>query len=314
MEITYNLNPQDWYKNSTDNDLLYWGLDYPPLTAYHSWLNGYLASQINGSWIELHKSRGTQGYHHKIFMRSTVLASDFLIYFTGLIYYFLVVRKPLKPRERAMAATIGLMYPALILIDHGHFQYNCISLGLTVWAVNMVMNGNYFLASVFYCLALNYKQMALYYSFSFFFFLLGICLQYPNRVKGLTTLITIAVAVVGTFAACWYPFIWDQEAFLSVIKRLFPIERGLYEVCQILILKKERCSLIDFMFFSPQDKVANIWCSLEIILKLKKIVSTANLAKISAIATLISLLPSSIHLLRNPTMKNFIYNMVNYNQ
>lgn len=29
--------------NSTDNDLLYWGLDYPPLTAYHSWLMGYMS-------------------------------------------------------------------------------------------------------------------------------------------------------------------------------------------------------------------------------------------------------------------------------
>lgn len=28
------------YVNGPDNDLLYWGLDYPPLTAYHSWLMG----------------------------------------------------------------------------------------------------------------------------------------------------------------------------------------------------------------------------------------------------------------------------------
>lgn len=28
------------YVNSSDNDLSYWGLDYPPLTAYHSWLCG----------------------------------------------------------------------------------------------------------------------------------------------------------------------------------------------------------------------------------------------------------------------------------
>lgn len=28
------------YRNSSSNDLLYWGLDYPPLTAYHSWAMG----------------------------------------------------------------------------------------------------------------------------------------------------------------------------------------------------------------------------------------------------------------------------------
>lgn len=40
MEITVNLDATQWYTNSSDNDLLYWGLDYPPLTAYHSFING----------------------------------------------------------------------------------------------------------------------------------------------------------------------------------------------------------------------------------------------------------------------------------
>ena len=42
MEITFNLNIFEWYWNTTNNDLLYWGLDYPPLTAYHSCLMGYM--------------------------------------------------------------------------------------------------------------------------------------------------------------------------------------------------------------------------------------------------------------------------------
>lgn len=42
MEITYNLKLSDWYVNTTENDLSYWGLDYPPLTAYHSYLMGFM--------------------------------------------------------------------------------------------------------------------------------------------------------------------------------------------------------------------------------------------------------------------------------
>lgn len=30
------------YFNTTNNDLNYWGLDYPPLTAYHSWICAYM--------------------------------------------------------------------------------------------------------------------------------------------------------------------------------------------------------------------------------------------------------------------------------
>jgi alpha-1,3-glucosyltransferase len=36
MELTNHLPTRQWYKY----DLQYWGLDYPPLTAYHSWLCG----------------------------------------------------------------------------------------------------------------------------------------------------------------------------------------------------------------------------------------------------------------------------------
>jgi alpha-1,3-glucosyltransferase len=44
MEITIHLPLSKWYTY----DLQYWGLDYPPLTAYHSWLLGkmYVLSQV----------------------------------------------------------------------------------------------------------------------------------------------------------------------------------------------------------------------------------------------------------------------------
>ena len=38
MEITNHLPILQWYTY----DLQYWGLDYPPLTAYHSWLCGLM--------------------------------------------------------------------------------------------------------------------------------------------------------------------------------------------------------------------------------------------------------------------------------
>jgi alpha-1,3-glucosyltransferase len=46
MEITRHLPLREWYHNTTANDLQYWGLDYPPLTAYHSMLSGYACVSI----------------------------------------------------------------------------------------------------------------------------------------------------------------------------------------------------------------------------------------------------------------------------
>jgi hypothetical protein len=42
MEITSNLPVQEWYVQGEFNDLLYWGLDYPPITAYHAWVCGHV--------------------------------------------------------------------------------------------------------------------------------------------------------------------------------------------------------------------------------------------------------------------------------
>ncbi len=42
MELTNHLPLRQWYTY----DLEYWGLDYPPLTAYHSWLCGKM-------WVDL---------------------------------------------------------------------------------------------------------------------------------------------------------------------------------------------------------------------------------------------------------------------
>ena len=42
MELTLNLPIADWYRKTADNDLDYWGLDYPPLTAYLSLVHAYL--------------------------------------------------------------------------------------------------------------------------------------------------------------------------------------------------------------------------------------------------------------------------------
>lgn len=51
MELTTHLPITQWYFY----DLQYWGLDYPPLTAYHSWLLGklyvYQSTDLRAVWL-----------------------------------------------------------------------------------------------------------------------------------------------------------------------------------------------------------------------------------------------------------------------
>lgn len=74
-----------------------------------------------------------------------------------------------------------LLQPSMVIIDHGHFQYNCISLGLALFGVVSVVHDWDVIGSIAFSMALNYKQMELYHALPFFFYLLGKCFQSKQK-------------------------------------------------------------------------------------------------------------------------------------
>uniref|UniRef100_A0A7N6BB25 Alpha-1,3-glucosyltransferase n=1 Tax=Anabas testudineus TaxID=64144 RepID=A0A7N6BB25_ANATE len=236
QEVTSNLPLHEWYVNTTDNDLNYWGLDYPPLTAYHSWICAYIAKIINPEWVELHRSRGYESPAHKLFMRATVLVADLFIYIPAVVLYCLYLTDG-SSKKKVSTMFCFLLYPGLTLIDYGHFQYNGVSLGFFLWGAVALGLGWDSLGSMAFCLALNYKQMELYHALPFFCYLLGKCIKLGLIGRGLFLLVRIAVTVLVTFALCWLPFLSDPDQALQVVRRIFPVARGLFEV-QYMILKR----------------------------------------------------------------------------
>lgn len=359
MEITYHLPINEWYWHSLE----YWGLDYPPLTAYVSWACGWVAHNVgslhDGKMLEekneidndadvdtsvkyantsnhddddvcqisdddveciqstpeedeeedegkhkidehrgglsalknlvaLHSSRfGYEDALGKMYMRFTVLLLDLLIYMSAV----LTITKRLSgtkssSNDQRQSSTFkndivstsdqqqqmwflltALTQPALLLIDHGHFQYNTTSLGLALWSFYFMTQTPSIcpvFGSVLFSLALNFKQMELYHAPAVFAYLLGRCvcnedntkqqqqlLQKPWILKFVGKFCALGISVILTFVVLWLPFaIYPQESLSikfhldgirQVLKRLFPFERGLFE-----------------------GKVANIWCALSV--------------------------------------------------
>ena len=82
MEITTNLPPTSWYVQTADNDLQYWGLDYPPLSAHLSWLIGQAARFFqHPQLVALHTSRGIETMATRAFMRNSVIVCDAIVFF-----------------------------------------------------------------------------------------------------------------------------------------------------------------------------------------------------------------------------------------
>lgn len=286
QEVTVNLPVSSWYVNSTENDLNYWGLDYPPLTAYHSWLVGQVAKMIDPSYVELFKSRGVEDYSHRIFMRNSVLLSDLLVYAPACVYFS---RSSLTSAgTSSLVSTLLLMtYPGLILIDNGHFQYNNMSLGLFIMAVGLILNSRDCLASVLFVMALSYKQMELYHALPFFFYLLGglVMWKQSSWSQSVAKLAKIGTIVILTFAAIWWPFFANIG---QVVHRIFPLARGIFE-----------------------DKVANLWCCLNVFVKLKDMYSTESLALAALSATALFALPSNLLLFLRPNKSQFLQALTN---
>ncbi|GAA5982865.1 hypothetical protein JCM11641_002608 [Rhodosporidiobolus odoratus] len=280
-----SLAVSEWYTH----DSPYWGLDYPPLTAYHSLLLGTLArlSPTTARYVTLrpHSQNCTKTNHVawenemqrleeegglRNWMRASVVVGDVVLWVSAVLVYVRrncggSSRDQRRGLRRMLVASMTiLLQPALILIDNGHFQYNSIMLALTLHALNAFQAGHDLVGSFLFVLSLGFKQMALYYAPGVFAYLLGKCLWLGGR-KGLTHLLHLSLTVLLSFTLLFLPLLTSPHpltTLLTALTRIFPFSRGLFE-----------------------DKVANLWCALNVVVKLRQLASVGTLAKLALLVT-----------------------------
>lgn len=265
--------------------------------------NEQSGSLFSQDWFALDASRGLESEDLKVFMRATVIVSEYLVYVPALVIF--LRRFSRAQRVGTTASSIALvailMQPATILIDHGHFQYNTVMLGFVVASLSSIYASRPLWACIFFVAALGFKQMALYYSPVIFAYLLGSCFTPSIR---LGRLILIGLITILAFAVLFAPLLlgslYDSSyttvpsgsfppppllvglkvptdpdnplgmillQLTQVVHRMFPFARGLFE-----------------------DKVANFWCFANTFYKLRKLEGVVELSRLSAMATLASIL------------------------
>ncbi|KAL3461247.1 ALG6, ALG8 glycosyltransferase family-domain-containing protein [Aspergillus heterothallicus] len=312
MEITIHLPLHKWYTY----DLQYWGLDYPPLTAYHSWLLGKIGSIFDPTWFGLDDSRGIEDPLLKVFMRATVIVSEYLVYIPAIVTflrrYSRMQAVPVWSASIALSAI--LLQPATILVDHGHFQFNTVMLGLFVASLDAIMAGRMLWACIFFVGALGFKQMALYYAPIMFAFLLGVC--FVPRFRPVR-LLCISLVTVATFAVLLLPLLLGatgEEArknFMSTpeppLLQAIPFELGKSSALYAIFFQIAQVIHRIFPFSRGlfEDKVANAWCAIHTFYKLHKYESDF-LKHLSLGATLASIsIPCGI-VFRHPRASNLL--------
>ncbi|KAL0235597.1 hypothetical protein GEMRC1_002179 [Eukaryota sp. GEM-RC1] len=225
MEITVNLPISEWYTNSSLNDLNYWGLDYPPLTAYHSYLCGKLSQIFCPDTVALLSSRGSQSYETKLFMRLMVLLVDVLIL---LPVSFLLARMFCFNFYHVFVFVF--LNPSLLLIDSGHFQFNNFSIGLCLFSLWFMFeyfqnNNSVYLcfSSVSFVLSLSYKQMELIHAPFFFITLLSICFKGSFTKINFTYFFIISTSTFLSFFVLLCPFVLPKTSYHTCFNVFFQL-------------------------------------------------------------------------------------------
>lgn len=138
-------------------------------------------------------------------------------------------------------------------------------LGLALWAFGLLSSGHRLLGCFAFCMALGFKQMALFYALPVFFYVLG-QIASAGFVGGVALLVKVGTTTVLSLGALVAPFVYaghqelndfGKTQLLQIFHRLFPVGRGLYE-----------------------DKVANFWCAINVGVKLRSIYSVSFLARV----------------------------------
>jgi alpha-1,3-glucosyltransferase len=291
MELTWHLPIGQWYYY----DLQYWGLDYPPLTAYLSWLCGWGSHALVGpDSVALFTSRGYEDSVHKAYMRSTVIVTDVMFYGSAAWMWTTQYHRRLSSSRSESSRwwwtyLLLMVQPSILLIDHGHFQYNTTALGLSLWSFYFLtkkanFDRNCTIGSVLFVCALSFKQMTLYYSTAVFFYLLGRCFQTSSSLfESMRRIAILGATVPSTFVALWWPFVLfgpndtnSLDRLLHIVRRIFPLQRGLFE-----------------------GKVSNLWCVLSVKpIRIRDRIPV-DLQPVCALGlTLLLLTPSSIQMFR----------------
>ena len=149
MAITYNEPLSKWYFSEKS----IWTLDYPPFFAYFEWCLAQIAARIDPDIVRLSAERVVTD-NVILFQRGSVILSEYILEWAALSCMTYFVRFKNSTVRNAVHLLL-IFNGGLIMVDHMHFQYNGMLLGILVSTFVACSRQNYvMMAWIFSCLVL----------------------------------------------------------------------------------------------------------------------------------------------------------------
>ena len=223
LAVTSSLPLDQWYYNEDSK----WTLDYPPLFAYFEFLLSIPATMLDPNITQLH-SLDYASDTCVTFQRMTVVASD-LILILATNTYVTTLRDKLKSRTLALSLLV-VCNSGLLLVDHIHFQYNGMLLGILVFSLVAMKKGYFITSAALFTVLLFSKHIFVYLAPAYFVFLLThYCFHTKHITHSFVTIATLRILALSLTVLS--VTLLSLLSFLShlpqLISRLFPFKRGL---------------------------------------------------------------------------------------
>lgn len=281
LSITRHLPLSQWYFNDVNGTTAH-TLDYPPSFAYFEYIlaNNVITNKlvenemVDSKCFELLGDHENDvGYDCVVFQRSTVIVSDIVLFLGAFM-----LSKALFPtkneialyesQQKARMASFLLVVcnPGLIILDHIHFQYNGMLLGILLASLSLLVQSIRtnskslqvnleLVGAVLYSILLTFKHLYLTLGPMYFFYLLGrFCFTSESISKSakdggkantkpslrfsLQRLVALGIVVSVALILPFVPFLFSSQnevntddgpkgQMLQILARLFPFQRGL---------------------------------------------------------------------------------------
>ncbi|KAK9144795.1 hypothetical protein Sjap_004698 [Stephania japonica] len=213
LALTSSLPLHQWYTDTTSQ----WTLDYPPLFAYFERLLALLAPLFDPRIAHLRHGLHYAAHAAVLFQRLSVIASDLC-----LLYGCHVLGKNVGPWRRAdFMWALLLLSPALLLVDHVHFQYNGFLIGWLLVSLSAVEEGRDLVGGFVFAVLLCFKHLfAVAAPVYFVYFLRHYCWRKGGGgggvIGGFGRLLKMGFVVGVVFGVAFGPFFYHGQLIWDV--------------------------------------------------------------------------------------------------
>ncbi|GAB2232354.1 hypothetical protein Droror1_Dr00011386 [Drosera rotundifolia] len=218
LALTHSLPIAHWYSDAKSP----WTLDYPPFFAFFEFLLSYPAKLLVPTSLERRTDEVFDGDHAILgFQRVSVMVADLVLH-----YAIWRITKRVGGLRGVMIWVLVIWGPGLLMVDHVHFQYNGMLLGVLVWSMGLLREERDLMGGFVFAVLLCFKHLFAVAGPVYFVYLLRRCFRDGGFWRGFGRLVVLGVVVVVVFVAAFGPFVYYGQ-ILQVIHRMFPFGRGL---------------------------------------------------------------------------------------